>query len=69
MNLYQKFVTNDPKKISWSRKLKRNLGNSASISHDENAYRHVIYRPFSPSNLYFNEMLIEETYNMARFYS
>ena len=53
------FVDNDDKKIKWSEGLKKKLKNRQITEFAEAKIRQSLYRPFTESNLYFNEMMIE----------
>ncbi len=46
-------------KISWTRALKRNLGNKVSYSYDDTAFVTTAYRPFSKMALYYHRPFIE----------
>lgn len=55
----QDFVNPDPKNISWSRSLRRDLKNDTKLSNSKN-YSISLYRPFFKQNLYYDRSLIEE---------
>ncbi len=63
-----KFVNNDPRKISWSRSLKAQLGKDASLTFDEGAIRRIEYRPFSPALVYFGDDVVDYRNQMPRLF-
>lgn len=53
------FVNNDPKKISWTRALKADLGRGKQLEFGEGRIAPVMYRPFTREWLYFCRRLNE----------
>ena len=49
----EEFVDNDPKKVSWTRELKEDVGKFKSAELDLKKIRLSLYRPFTRQNLYF----------------
>ncbi|WP_298128065.1 type ISP restriction/modification enzyme [Brevundimonas sp.] len=58
------FVVQDPRRISWSRALKADLGRGKKISFDPHAAREAIYRPFQKQWLYLSRELNEMVYRV-----
>ena len=48
------FIEKDPKRFSWTRGTRRGVQNLRHIKFDSNSIRLSIYRPFSPSWVYFS---------------
>lgn len=63
-----RFVTDETKRISWSRALKASVGKQTKIKFDPNKIRRSTYRPFTPQWLYFDRQLNEVVYQMPRAY-
>jgi predicted helicase len=61
-------ITNDSKKLSWSRGLKNYLTRKIELKHLNQAYRKVLYRPFTKQNHYFEKSLNEYLYQMPRLF-
>ena len=57
--LVEQEITTDPKRISWSRGLKKRLTQGKRIKHRENASRVSVYRPFAKQWLYYESRLNE----------
>ncbi|WP_026914582.1 DEAD/DEAH box helicase [Christiangramia portivictoriae] len=57
-------IENNPKKISWSRGLKKSLVRKVDINFDSTLDRTVIYRPFTKLHNYFDRDLNEYLYQM-----
>lgn len=51
------FVNSDPKKISWTRDLKKSLQQERKYSFEQNGVQKSIYRPFSKCWSYYNQNL------------
>lgn len=60
-------IDNNPKKISWSRGLKRNLENNLSIVLSEDNSTVFNYRPFSKQFVYHSKSLNEYVYQWSKF--
>ena len=56
------FVLSDDQKIKWSESLKRNLQRGKIADFSQEKVRTSFYRPFTKSNLYFDQMMTERTY-------
>lgn len=63
-----KFVLNDPKKISWTGNLKSDLGRLKPLEYDAAGVRPAIYRPFQSQWQYFDRRLNERVYQMPRIF-
>ncbi|KZX97451.1 MULTISPECIES: DEAD/DEAH box helicase [unclassified Sulfitobacter] len=63
-----RFVTADPKKISWSTALRNDLARRKSLSLDEGVFLQSIYRPFEKQWLYFGRRLNERVYQTPRLF-
>jgi predicted helicase len=57
----------DPKKLKWSRNLKRSLAAFDSMSLNPDAIRIAAYRPFEKLALYFADLAIDELGKFPRF--
>ena len=55
------FVMSDDKEIKWSRNLKRELQRSRNAEYTEQKIRNLLYRPFTKSYLFFDEIMNDET--------
>ncbi|MEQ1929516.1 MAG: type ISP restriction/modification enzyme [Parvularculaceae bacterium] len=62
------FVTNDSRKISWSRALKADIGKGTRISLNESKAIACMYRPFSKHWAYFDRDLNEYVFQMWRLF-
>lgn len=62
------FVTDETKRISWSRALKASVGKQTKIKFDPSKIRRSTYRPFTAQWLYFDRQLNEVVYQMPRVY-
>jgi predicted helicase len=62
------FVTNDTKRVSWSRSLKSSVGKGTKIDFDPAKIKKSCYRPFSRQWLYFDRKLNEVVYQMPRIF-
>ena len=62
------FVDPNPKKISWSRALKKSVVNDKVLSFDEHNIRFSFYRPFSRQRLYFSRQLNEVVYKIPSLF-
>ncbi len=54
------FIDADPKKISWSRALREDLGRNKRYTFNQENIRKALYRPFVKSNLYFNKEIVND---------
>ena len=64
----EEFLTSDPKKISWSRALKNDLGRGKPLSFRQDTVVRSVYRPFSRQHLYFDRRLNEVVYQVPRIF-
>jgi predicted helicase len=55
----ENFIDSDPKKISWTVNLKKDLERGREHSFDKNSIEKGMYRPFTKHNLYFDKPFIE----------
>ena len=49
----------DPRKISWSRNLKKELTRNVAHRYDDSALRLTVYRPFTKTYLYYDRSFVE----------
>ena len=62
------FINNDPKRISWTPRLKSDLANNKMLEFDDHKIRLSLYRPFSKQWLYFDHRLNERLYRMPAIF-
>ncbi|WP_168382621.1 DEAD/DEAH box helicase [Acinetobacter indicus] len=62
------FIDNDPKRISWTVNLKRELAKNKSHHFDPMSLTHSLYRPFTKQWLYFNRVFNERVLQMPRIF-
>ena len=62
------FVSNDDKKISWSRDLKLDLKRNKLAEYSDSKIRNSIYRPFTKEFLFFDRIMNEEVYVFPRIF-
>ena len=62
------FIDTDPKKISWSRDLKRSLSLGDEGKFKRTLVCKSIYRPFLKQHLYFDEMFVSEPGKMKSYF-
>ncbi len=62
------FTVNDPKKISWSRALLKDLEREKPLQYESGKIMRSIYRPFSKQWLYFSRRLNEVVYQTPRLF-
>ena len=62
------FVNNDPKKISWTRALKADLGREKQLEFGEGRIALAMYRPFMREWLYFSRRLNERVAQMSQIF-
>ncbi|WP_407542474.1 DEAD/DEAH box helicase family protein (plasmid) [Deinococcus radiomollis] len=62
------FIDTDPKKISWSRGLKSDLGRSKDVHFKQESLRISLYRPFFKQHSYFNRQLNDMVYQLPRLF-
>jgi predicted helicase len=55
-------------KLKWSRNLKRHLINSDAIEFDPLCIRSVLYRPFTRTNLYLADVIVDEAGSAQSFF-
>jgi len=55
----QDFVDNNPKSISWTRALRKDVARNNQHKFDSNLFRKAMYRPFSKQFLYYDRAFIE----------
>lgn len=63
-----KFIDNDPSRISWTDRLKKDLAKRKEHGFDESSIVPVMYRPFCRQNLYFDRSFNERVYQMPSIY-
>ena len=61
-----KFVNNDPTRISWTRNLKQDLQKEKSLDLDHGAFVPCLYRPFTKQRQFFSRRLNQMVYQMPR---
>lgn len=66
--LVDSFVTKDTTRISWSRALKQEVGKGTQIDFEPKRIQRAIYRPYSPSWLYFDRKLNEMVLQVPRLF-
>ena len=62
------FIDSDPKKISWTRALKRDLEKNKESAFDEGEALISAYRPFSKRWMYYSRRLNEMVYQIPRIF-
>ena len=62
------FVDNDETKINWGEGLKKKLKIGQLAEFAESKIRQVLYRPFTKSNLYFDQMMNERVYDFPSIF-
>ncbi|KQQ84900.1 damage-inducible protein [Xanthomonas sp. Leaf131] len=62
------FVNADPKRISWTRSLKQELGKGRSFSYNEASLIKSLYRPYAKQWLYFDRRFNEYVFLMPRIF-
>ena len=62
------FIDNDPKRISWTVNLKRELAKNKKHHFDPMSLTHSLYRPFTKQWLYFNRVFNERLLQMPRIF-
>ena len=62
------FIDNDPKRISWTVNLKRELAKNKKHHFDPMSLTHSLYRPFTKQWLYFNRVFNERVLQMPRIF-
>lgn len=62
------FINLDPKKISWNRGLKNDLGRLKGHCFDKSAIRVGLYRPFFKQHIYYSKHYNDMVYQMPRVY-
>ena len=63
----EKFINLDPKKISWNRSLRNDLGKLKKHKFDDSEFVLSHYRPFFKQHLYFNKMLNNDIGKLKNF--
>ena len=63
-----KFIDSDPKKISWTVSLKRDLGKNKALTFDEGESLITAYRPFSKQWMYYSRRLNERVFQMPQIF-
>ena len=61
-------ATVDPTKINWSRRLQSRYARGERLSAESGELRRSVYRPFSPSWVYFDRALNEDRRQLPRIY-
>ena len=64
----EKFVSNDPTKISWSSSLKASFKRRTAARFDKNLIRHAIYRPFTKQHLYADSLFVHRPAIIQTFF-
>lgn len=64
----EKFANNDPKRISWNRSLKNDLGRMTARPFRESAIVPAMYRPYCKQWLYFDRALNDMVYQMPKLF-
>ena len=64
----EKIIDNDPRKISWSRSLKKDIVRDRNYALDKKAIVKSLYRPFASQWLYFSRNFIEYVYQQPRLF-
>ena len=67
-DIINKFINNDPKKISWTRALKADLSRGKLLEFGEGRIVPAMYRPFTREWLYFSRRLNEMVYQMPQIF-
>src|SRR5690606_5704484 len=62
------FVDRDPSRISWSAALIENVVRCKLQAFNSHRIRHSLYRPFTPSWLYYDRAFNERVYQMPRIF-
>ena len=62
------FVNNDPNKISWTHRLKQDLGKNKALSFADGEALISVYRPFTKQWLYYGRRLNERVYQMPQIF-
>ena len=63
-----RFIDNNPRKISWTRALKNDLVRQKKIDVNDGRVTTTLYRPFSKQSLYFSRRLNEMVYQVPRIF-
>jgi predicted helicase len=63
-----RFISNDPRKISWTRALKADLRKSKQARFDERCVVPSMYRPYCKQWLYFSRQLNETIYQIPKLF-
>lgn len=61
-------VTNDPKKINWSRGLRLKFKNKIFLSFDKSNFQKILYRPFTKKWIYFDNNLTESPGKFLKYF-
>ena len=64
----EKFIDTDPKKISWSAKLKANLQRNINVKFQAANLRTTLYRPFIKQHLYLDQQFTERPGSHMEFF-
>jgi len=64
----ENFIDTNPTKISWTRALRRDLGNNISHTFKEIELKTGLYRPFCKQNLYYDKSFIESPGLSSQFF-
>ncbi len=64
----EKFINNDPTKISWSRSLKGRIKKGFLASFDEDLIRQGVYRPFNKQYLYADKSFVDMPAIISSFF-
>ena len=62
------FIDTNPKRISWTRALKKELSKGRLFHYDRSCLYQSLYRPFTKQWLYFNRRFNEMVYQMPRLF-
>ena len=64
----ERFIDNDPKKISWDSTLKRDFDKGNRAEFKDSRLRKSLYRPFTREWLYFDRQLNNSVHRMPSFF-
>ena len=67
-DVINRFINNDPQKISWSENLKADLARGKLLKFDGERIALSIYRPFTRQCLYFSRRLNERVYQVPQIF-
>ena len=65
---FEKFVDNNPRKISWNDSLRNDCVKGNKAIFDESVVRETMYRPFVKQKCYFQKQFIQRTYQQTKLF-